>query len=62
MEERKKSKRKVRKEGRKENLGSKSLRNVSIYQRIYRVSHALFILTLKAARNSPTPWSRVLIE
>jgi hypothetical protein len=61
MDERKKSKRKVRKEE-KQNLGSKSLQIVGIYQRMYRLSHYAFILTLRVARKSPAPWSRVLFE
>jgi hypothetical protein len=44
------------------NLGSRSVQNVGIYQRMHRVSYSALILTLKAARNSPTPWSRVHLK
>jgi hypothetical protein len=62
MDERKKRKREVRKEDREENLGNRSLQNVGIYQRMYRVSHSTFISTLKSAKKTPTAWIRVLLK
>jgi hypothetical protein len=46
----------------KKNVGNKSLQNVGICQRMYRVSHSAFILTLKVAKKTPTAWSRILIK
>jgi len=62
MDESKKSKWKVRKEDRKENLETRSLQNVGTYQRMYRVSYSAFILIFKAARNSPTQLSKVFLK
>jgi len=62
MDERKKRKRKVMKEESKEYLEKISLQNVGIYRRMYGVSHSAFILTLKAAKKTPTACSRVLLN
>jgi hypothetical protein len=56
MEKSKKIKRKVTKKDRKEHLGSRSLQNVSIHQRMYRVSQSAFCEKLTGSMEQSSYW------